>query len=212
MTIRVLVADDHPVVRQGLRSLLASYDDIQVIGEAEGGFSVMKQVESLQPDVILLDIRMTGSDGIAIAHQLRQSYPDIKVIILSTYDDDEYLFGALQAGVHGYLLKSVSHDILASSIRSVYKGQRLLSPTLIDKVVQQFEELAKERARHESGLSDQELQVLEEVAQGATNKEIAKKLYWSEVTVKRKIQDILAKLNVSNRAQAVAEAIRRGLI
>lgn len=211
-TIRVLVADDHPVVRQGLRSLLASYDDIQVIGEAESGFSVMEQAGSLQPDVVLLDIRMIGSDGIAIAHQLRQSYPDIKVIILSTYDDDEYLFGALQAGVHGYLLKSVSHDILASSIRSVYGGERLLSPTLIDKVLHQFEELAKERARHESGLSDQELQVLEEVAQGATNKEIAEKLYWSEVTVKRKIQDILAKLNVSNRAQAVAEAIRRGLI
>ncbi|MFQ6013867.1 MAG: response regulator [Anaerolineae bacterium] len=210
--IRVLVADDHPVVRQGLRSLLSSFSDIEVVGEASTSFAVVEQVREVKPDVVLLDILMPGPNGIEIARQLRRAQPEVKIIILTTYDDDEYLYGALQAGAHGYLLKSASHEMLASSIRSVYKGERLLSPQLVGKVLQQFEELAKEKARHESQLSDLELQVLSLIAEGATNKEIAKRLYWSEVTVKRKIQDILGKLEVVNRAQAVAEAIKRGLI
>lgn len=210
--IRVLVVDDHPVVRHGLRSLLANHDDIRVVGEAASTSEVLQMVSSTNPNVVLLDIRMPGSSGIDMAQQIRRTFPDVRVIILTAYEDDEYLFGALRAGAHGYLLKSTSHDVLASAIRSVHQGERLLSPALVDRVLKEFEGLAKERARHESGLSDQELQVLRHIAEGATNKEIAEQMFWSEVTVKRKVEDIFSKLSVSNRAQAVAEAIRRGLI
>jgi Response regulator containing a CheY-like receiver domain and an HTH DNA-binding domain len=134
------------------------------------------------------------------------------VILLSTYDDEEFLFGALRAGAEGYLLKSASNEVLASSIRQVGRGERLLSPTLLTKVMREFQDLAKEKTRTDSGLSDQELKVLRMIADGATNKEIAEKLFWSEVTVKRKVQDILEKMGVANRAQAVAEAGKRGLL
>ncbi len=210
--IRVLVVDDHPVVRHGLRSLLANHDDIQIVGEAGSASEAFQMASSAHPDVVLLDIRMPGYSGIDVAQQLRRAHPTLRVLILTAYEDDEYLFGALRAGAHGYLLKSSSHDVLASAIRAVHRGERLLSPGLVDRVLKEFEDLAKERAHHESGLSDQELQVLRHIAEGATNKEIAERMFWSEVTVKRKVEDIFAKLNVANRAQAVAEAIRRGLI
>jgi DNA-binding NarL/FixJ family response regulator len=210
--IRVLVVDDHPVVRQGVRSLLANHGDIQVIGEAESAASLFASLESNQPDVILLDVRMPGQSGIEITQRLKREWNRVKVIILTTYDDDEILFGALRAGAEGYLLKSTSPDVLADSIRKVASGERLLSPALVDKMMRQFGEMAKEKVRADSGLTDQELQVLRLVAEGATNKEIAEKLYWSEVTVKRKTQDIFEKLGVANRAQAVAEATKRGLL
>lgn len=210
--IRVFIVDDHPIVRQGVRSVLANHADIQVVGEAESGAGLFANLASLKPDVILLDIRMPGQNGIEITQRLKSERPEIRVIILTTYDDEEFLFGALRAGAEGYLLKSSSSDVLASSIREVGRGERLLSPHLVGKVMREFQELAKEKARSESGLSDQELQVLRMIADGATNKEIAEKLFWSEVTVKRKVQDILEKMGVANRAQAVAEAGRRGLL
>ncbi len=209
---RVLIVDDHPVVRQGVRSVLANHADIQVVGEAENAATLFAIVDSLKPDVILLDVRLPGQSGIEITQRLKRDYPDIKVIILTTFDDDEYLFGALRAGAEGYLLKSASQDVLADSIRQVGRGERLLTPTLVGKVIREFHDLARDKTRADSGLSDQELQVLRMIAAGATNKEIAEKLYWSEVTVKRKVQDILEKMGVANRAQAVAEAGKRGLL
>ena len=159
-----------------------------------------------------MDIRMPGQNGIEVTQRLKREHPEIKVIILSTYDEDEFLFGALRAGAEGYLLKSASPEVLAASIRQVGSGERLLSPTLVSKVMREFQDLAKDKARTESGLTDQELEVLRMIAAGATNKEIAEKVYWSEVTVKRKVQDILEKMGVANRAQAVAEAAKRGLL
>lgn len=210
--IRVLIVDDHPIVRQGIRSVLANHADIQVVGEAESASTLFAIADSLRPDVLLLDIRLPGQSGIEITQRLKQEYPNIKVIILTTYDDEEYLFGALRAGAEGFLLKSASQEILADSIRQVGRGERLLSPALIGKVMREFQDLAKDKARADSGLTDQELEVLRMIAAGATNKEIAEKLYWSEVTVKRKVQDILEKMGVANRAQAVAEAGKRGLL
>jgi two-component system, NarL family, response regulator DevR len=210
--IRVLIVDDHPIVRQGVRGVLANHADIQVVGEADSASTLFSIVDSLKPDVVLLDIRMPGQNGIEVTQRLKQDHPMIKVIILTTYDDDEYLFGALRAGAEGYLLKSASQEVLADSIRQVGHGERLLSANLVSKVLREFKDLAKDKTRADSGLTDQELEVLRMIAAGATNKEIAEKLYWSEVTVKRKVQDILEKMGVANRAQAVAEASKRGLL
>lgn len=210
--IQVVLVDDHPVVRQGVRSLLANHADIQVVGEADSAAALLSLLAQQQPDVILLDVRLPGKNGIDLAHQLKRDWPAVKIIVLTTYEDDEYLFGALRAGAEGYLLKSASPEMLASAIRQVAAGERLLSPPLVGRLMQEFSALAKARAQAESGLSDQELEVLRLIAAGATNREIADRLYWSEVTVKRKVQDILAKMGVANRSQAVAEAVKQGLI
>lgn len=210
--IRVLLVDDHPIVRQGVRSVLASHPDIVVVGEADSGTALFAALAEHRPDVILLDVRLPGLNGVEIAQRLKREWPAIKVIILTTYEDEEYLFGALRAGAEGYLLKSASPEVLASAIRQVAAGERLLSPALVGKVMREFGALARAQAQTEAGLSSQEIEVLRLIAAGATNREIADRLYWSEVTVKRKVQDILEKLGVANRPQAVAEALRRGLL
>ncbi len=210
--IRVLVVDDHVIVRHGVRSVLANHADIEVVGEADSSANLFAQLATLQPDVILLDIRLPGQNGIEITSRLKREQPQVRVIILTTYDDDELLFGALRGGADGYLLKSASAEVLADAIRQVSRGERLLSPALVGKMMREFESLAKGKSRADSGLTEQELTMLQMIAAGATNKEMAEKLYWSEVTVKRKVQDILEKLGVANRAQAVAEAARHGLL
>jgi len=210
--IRVLIADDHPIVRQGIRSLLSQYDDLEVAGEAGTGPAVLEQVARIQPDVVLLDIRMAGANGIEIARELRRMRPETRIIILTTYDDEEYLFGALQVGAHAYLLKDVSLDTLPAAIRAIHRGERLLSPLLVDKVLREFQNLATEKLRRDAGLSEAELAILRRIADGATNREIAQEFYWSEVTVKKKVQEILDKLGAVNRTQAVVIAIRKGLI
>jgi len=210
--IRILVADDHPIVRQGIRSLLALYGDLEIVGEAATGPEVLKQVTQLYPDIVLLDVRMAGTNGVEIARQLRRQHPDLRIIILTTYDDEEYLFGALQVGAQGYLLKDVSLDTLPAAIRAVHEGKRLLSPLLVDKVLHEFQELATEKLRYDTDLSKEDLDILRRIAGGATNREVAQAFHWSEVTVKKKVQVILEKLGVANRTQAVVHAIRKGLI
>lgn len=210
--IRILIGDDHPVVRQGLRAFLSTFPDLEVVGEAASGLSVLDQVAELHPDVVLLDVRMPGLSGIEAARRLRREHPAAKLILFTTYDDEEYLFSALRVGAHAYLLKSASHDMLASAIRAVHAGERMLSPPLVDKVLNRFEELARAKAQKDTGLTEEEVHILQAMESGASNKEIADQLFWSEVTVKRKVQDIFERLGVDNRVRAVAEAIRRGLI
>ena len=209
---RVLVVDDHPVVRQGLRSLLSQYSDIEVVGDAEDSPTALELVATLRPDVVLLDIRLAGPSGLDLARQLRRSRFESRVIILTSYDDGGYLREAAQAGVHGYLLKSASAEVLADAIRAVHKGEWRLSPALAGKALQQLEVFSRVHAQSEAGLSDQELQLLQLIAEGATTHDMARALYLSERTVKRKIQDVLDKLGATNRAQAVAEALKRGLL
>lgn len=211
-TIRVLIADDHPVFRYGLRSLLANDPKIEVVGEAKSASDLGTDMDRLHPDVLLLDIRMPGSTGIDVAQEMRRSHPETKVLILTAYDDDEYLMAALRAGVHGYLLKNSSHEVLSSAIRAVYSGQRLLAAEQVSKVLEQFEALAQKQAHEESGLTDVELKILEHLARGDSYEEMGAELYLSEPTIKRKIQGILTKMGANSRTQAVAEAIRRGLI
>jgi DNA-binding NarL/FixJ family response regulator len=210
--IRVLIVDDHPVLRHGLRSLLAGHPDIEVVGEAEDGTQVLPLLAAHVTDLILLDIRMKGQSGIDVARRVRASYPSIKIIILTTYDDESLLHQALEAGVDGYLLKSVSHETLPDSIRAVMRGEKLLSPPLVSAVVTKYQDMAQEQARREAGLTEEELRVLAAIAEGLSNKELAEKFFWSEATVKRRIQEILEKMGMSSRTHAIAEAIRRGWI
>ena len=212
MATRVLVVDDHLVVRQGLRSLLSQYPDIEVVGEADGGPAALKLTTDLQPDVVLLDIRMAGPSGLEVAGQLRRSGAGARIIILTSHDDEAYLMEAAQAGVHGYLLKSTSAELLAEAIRAVHAGEHRLSPALMSTALEQLEALSRAHAQAESGLSDQELQLLHLLAEGAGTQDMARAMYLSERTVKRKIQDILAKLGAASRAHAVAEAFKRGLL
>ena len=210
--IRVLVVDDHPLVRQGVRSLLSNYADLVVVGEAEDAVSALRLAESAAPDVILLDIRMPGMGGVETARLLSRQYPAAKILMLTSFDDEEYVAGALQAGAHGYLLKNISDETLAGAVRAVYRGERVLSPAVMDQMVQQFTEYSRERALHDAGLTDDEGRILSLLVAGASNPKIAAQLYLSETTVKRKLQDIFEKLGVSTRAQLAAEAVRRSLV
>ena len=211
-SIRILIVDDHPVVRQGLRSLLTGYHDLEIIGEAEDGTQVLPFLSKHSADVILLDIQMKGQGGIEVARRVRASHPEVKIIILTTYDDESLLREAMEAGVHGYLLKSVSHETLPDSIRAVMRGEKLLSPKLVSNVVDQYQKLAQSQAQKEAGLTSDELQVLATIAEGASNKDLAEKFFWSEATVKRRVQEIVEKMGVANRTQAIAEALRKGWI
>ena len=211
-SICILIVDDHPVVRQGLRSLLAGHHDLEIVGEAEDGTEVLPFLSKHPTDVILLDIQMKGQGGIEVARRVRASYPDVKIVILTTYDDESLLREAMEAGVHGYLLKSVSHETLPDSIRAVMRGEKLLSPKLVSNVVDQYQKLAQSQAQKEAGLTPDELQVLSAIAEGASNKDLAEKFFWSEATVKRRVQEIVEKMGVSNRTQAIAEALRKGWI
>jgi DNA-binding NarL/FixJ family response regulator len=210
--IRVLIVDDHPTLRRGLRSLLSSYPDIEVVGEADNGTTALQAVMDLSPHVILLDIQMFGVDGIEIASRILRNAPQVKIIVLTAYDNDEYILGAFRAGAHAYLLKNSSDETVVETVRLVHQGRRLLSPSLMDQVLRQFHVLAQAHASRERQLAQDEIHVLALIANGATSEEIAKEIHWSERTVKRKIEEITAKLGARNRAQAVAIAIREGLI
>ena len=210
--IRVLIVDDHLVVREGLISLFESCKEIDVVGQAENGPTALSKTKSMNPDIILLDIRMPGSSGLDICHTLHIQSPKSRVIILTTYEEEDYLFRALRSGAWGYVLKTASYDELVNAIVSVASGHRLLSPPMIDKLIDHFAELAREKARLESGFAQSELDIIRLLAEGATNKEIADRLHWSEVSVKRKLQSIFEKLDVQDRTSAAVEAMRRGVI
>ena len=210
--IRILIVDDHPIVRQGLHSLLSNHADLQIIAEAAQAQQALAIAKQDPPDVVLLDIRLPGVNGIEAARQLYRECPQTRVIMLTSYDDDEYLVGALEAGARAYLLKSVSDETLVWTIRAVHRGERLISPELLDRVLHQFAQVRHQQIQQEVGLSDQDVEVLRMVAAGASNEEIGKRLGWSIASIKRKVQHIFDTLGVTTRAQAAAEAVRRGLV
>lgn len=212
MTIRILLVDDHPLVRKGLRSILEPQADLEVIGEAGNAAAALEEALLYKPDVILLDIRMTGASGISIIHRLKADQPRVKVGVLTTFEEETYLFEAIKEGADGYFLKTLSAEELVDAIRRLYAGDNLLPSSLTGKLMQRFQVLAREREIIDSTLTAEEIKILQEIARGATNREIADRLSWSTITVKRKTAQILKKLDAANRAQAVTRAISKGLI
>lgn len=211
--IRILVVDDHEIVRKGLCTMLDEEDDFEVVGQASTGSTAISFAMQLQPDIVLLDIFLGSSNGLDIAQQLQRGCPKTRVVILTGFTDDGHLFRAMRLGVYGYLQKALSINDLVAALRSVYQGDRVIGePRAITQVLSEFERLTKEQERIRSGLTDLEIELIRLAAEGCSNKEIASRQFWSEVTVKRKMQDIYRKLQVSDRAQAVAEAMRMGVI
>ena len=209
-TIRVMVVDDHPVVRQGVRSLLSNHADLEIVGEADTGMTALRHAADLAPNVILLDIRMPGETGIDLVERLQRTAPAAKILMLTSFDDREYVTGALRAGAHGYVLKSISDETLVNAIRAVHSGERVLSPQVLDQMIQRFTSDTLESEIVD--LTQDERDIMRLLADGASNAKIASDLYMSETTVKRKLQEVFEKLSVHSRAQAAAEAVRRGLI
>jgi DNA-binding NarL/FixJ family response regulator len=198
--IRVLVADDHPVVRHGLCTMLEIEDDIVVVGRAADGAEAVAQARETRPDIILMDVQMPNVDGIEAMRRIRAEDPEARVIVLTTYRDEDYIFPSLRAGARGYLLKDASREELAEAIRAVHRGESLLDPQIADQ------------ARSREGLTTRELEVLELMAAQHSNAQIAEKLFVSENTVKTHVSNILAKLGCSDRAAAVLTAWKRHLI
>jgi DNA-binding NarL/FixJ family response regulator len=214
--IRLLIVDDQRLMRQGLRTLLELEPDLQVVGEAEDGLAALEAYASLLPDVVLMDIRMPRMDGVEAIHRLRQRWPQTRVIILTTFDDDAYVFDGLRAGALGYLLKDASGAELAEAIRKVAGGGALIEPSVARKVLAEFARLAEPVQppveRLPEPLSERELEILKLLAQGANNKQIAAQLYLAEGTVKNYISAILSKLGVDDRTQAALRAKEMRLI
>jgi DNA-binding NarL/FixJ family response regulator len=210
--VRVMVVDDHQVVREGVISMLKAADEIEVVGQAANAAEAIQEAKALKPDVILLDIRLPGVSGWEACRTLTAELPQTHVIMLTSFEDEDYLLKALRAGARGYLLKTASHEEIVDAVRSVTRGERLLSAPMVDKLVSRFSELAREMERLETGMDEDELQILRQLSRGATNAEIALETNWSEVSVKRKLQAIFDKLGVQDRTSAAVEAVRRGLI
>jgi DNA-binding NarL/FixJ family response regulator len=200
--IRVLVADDHPVVRHGLCTMLEIEDDIVVVGRASDGAEAVEQARQTKPDIILLDVQMPNVDGIEALRRIRAEDPDARVIVLTTYRNEDYIFPSLQAGARGYLLKDASRDELAAAVRAVANGESLLDPQVA---------AAWSHAQRQD-LTARELEVLRLIAEQKSNAQIAEILFVSENTVKTHVSNILAKLGCADRAAAVLTAWKRRLI
>ncbi|MCD4673399.1 MAG: response regulator transcription factor [Anaerolineaceae bacterium] len=209
---RLLLVDDHEVVRLGLRALLEHHPQFEVVGEAANSKETMEKVEAIKPDIVLLDIRLPGVSGVEVCEDITQKYPDVRVIILTSYAEDEMLFSAIRAGASGYVLKQIGGDGLIRAIEAVGRGEALLDPAVTQRVFQEVRRAVKEEeASAFVNLSQQEKHVLQLVSEGKTNREIAKALYLGEGTVRNYVSSILSKLGVSNRAEAAAYAVEHSL-
>ncbi len=214
--IRVMICDDHALFRRGLIMVLEAEDDIEVVAEAEDGEDAVVKVAEFVPDVVLMDVRMPGVDGIEATRRIADEVPTAKILMLTVSDEEADLYEAIKAGATGYLLKEISIEEVASAVRGVVAGQSLISPSMASKLLTEFTNLAK-RADERSTLptprlTERELEVLRLVAQGKSNREIAGDLYISENTVKNHVRNILEKLHLHTRMEAVMYAVREKLL
>ena len=204
--VRVLIVDDHPVVRDGLRGMFSGHPGFEVVGEAADGAEAVARAAALQPDVVLMDLRMPGTDGVTAIGELARLGVRTRVLVLTTYETDRDVLPAIEAGATGYLLKDTPRDELFRAVQAAARGEAVLSPSVATRLLTQVREPAREP------LSQRELEVLELVARGSTNRDAASRLFISEATVKTHLLHIYAKLGVNDRTAAVAEAFEQGLL
>ncbi len=209
--IAVLIADDHTLFRKGVHKMLDAEPDMRVVGEAATGREAVERARELMPDVILMDIKMPDLDGIEATRILKRELPHIRIVFVTMFEDDEFVFRGLQAGGLSYILKESDPETMLRAIRAVAQGETLLSPAIAQKVLRQFAALPA-RAPLYDELTEREREVLTLIGKGEANKEIARQLSLSEKTVKNHIANIFAKLQVNDRTQAVLYAIRQGLV
>jgi len=212
--IRVMICDDHALFRRGLVMVLEFEDGMEVVGEADDGAAALALAEDLVPDVVLMDVRMPNVSGIEATRAIAASVPTAKILMLTVSDEEEDLYEAVKAGANGYLLKEISIEEVAGAIRAVVTGQSLISPSMASKLLAEFNTLAKaaEEKVAVPKLTDRELQVLKLVAQGMSNREVAEQLFISENTVKNHVRNILEKLHLHSRMEAVVYAVREKIL
>ena len=208
--IRVLVVDDHPVVRRGIRSLLAEEEGLEVVGEAANGKEALEQVEKLHPDVILMDLVMPEMSGVEAIQRITADHPEARILVMTSFAADDKVFPSIKAGALGYLLKDSDPEDLLRMIRQVYRGELSIHPTIARKVIQELNRPAQEPLTP-SPLTEREVEILQLLAQGVENKEIARRLVLREATVRTHVSNILSKLHLANRVQATLYALRKGI-
>lgn len=210
--IQIFIVDDHPVVRRGLKSLLSNYDDLIVLEDADTLASAREGITKHNPDVVLLDIRLQNESGLDLLDWIKVEHPQIKVIVLTSFGDDEYVLRALNSGASGYILKSGSDELLCDAVRVVYRNGNVLSSQVTEQLVQAFSERDASSLRKNSEFNEEELKILRLLVDGASNDMIAAELYMSVASIKRRLQKIFYKLSVANRSLAIAETVRRELL
>lgn len=216
--IKVMIADDQTLIRESLEIVLSTHDNIKLVKGAADGFEVLENIKSEKPDVILMDIRMPKMDGVMCTKEVKEKYPDIKIIILTTFDDDEFVFSALKYGASGYLLKGVSMDDLYHAIETVYKGGAMINPDIATKVFKLFSQMAQSNfavqvdEKNVDDLTNNEWRIIQQVAQGLSNKEISAKLFLSEGTVRNYLSSVLSKLDLRDRTQLAIWAVQSGVL
>jgi NarL family two-component system response regulator LiaR len=210
-SIRVLIVDDHTIVRKGIRALLAEIEGIEVVGEADNGQEAIAQADTLHPDVILMDLAMPKMDGIEATRQIKASQPESRILVMTSFAADDKVFPAIKAGALGYLLKESAPEDLVQAIRQIHRGESSLHPTIARKVLQEITH-PPDRPPTPNPLTEREAEVLRLVAQGLSNQDIARKLNISDPTVRTHVSNIMSKLHLATRIQAALYALREGLV
>lgn len=210
--IRVLITDDHPMVRQGIRTFLERQADIEIVGEAATGTEALARTRELVPDLVLMDLKLPAMDGVTATREIKARYPNVRVIVLTAFDDDELILSALQAGAAGYLLKEIPAEGLVNAIRAAARGETPLAPQVTQKLVETVRQPRADQDTKLASLSEREREILSLLAQGLSNREIAARLAISDKTVKFHVSNILEKLHLSDRTQAALFAAKHGLI
>nr|WP_179957233.1 response regulator transcription factor [Streptococcus mutans] len=212
-----MIADDQELIRESLKIVLSSYKDIEVVDAVDDGFAVLESMKKVQPDLVLMDIRMPKMDGVLCTKAVKENYPNVKVIILTTFDDDDFIFKALQYGASGYILKGISMEDLYQAIVTVNKGNAMINPDVATKVVKLFSQMAQSNSAIQvqrnsvENISKAEWKIIQQIGFGLSNKEIAAKLFLSEGTIRNYLSTILSKLNLRDRTQLAIWAVQTGV-